>query len=302
MVKVLLTGGSGLLGRYLMQTKPFDVELSATYLMNSFSIPGVASYNLDMTNKAMVALLVNRIQPDAIIHAAAVGSVDYCETNYTHARNVNVIGTEHMVAAANEVGARLIYISSNAVYEGDNPPYKESHFRRAVNRYGNMKIQAEDYVMLNCKHYMIIRPILLYGWPFLGGRENWATTVVKQLRTGMPLKIVNDTVTQPTYAKDAAKAIWHVMEKTKNNIEFNIADKMYQGNLYDFTCKVADVFQLPKDLIEPVPSSHFGGLAARPVDTSYDTERLAVTGFKFESDGLFEMKEEEHEIISSYVH
>lgn len=304
MVKVLLTGGSGLLGKYLMRSKPINVELSATYHMNAIHMPGIDMYALDVQNKAMVSLLANRIQPDIIIHAAAVGSVDYCEQSYAPAYAINVVGTEHMVNVANAVGAKLVYISSNAVYSGDNPPYKEGHNRRAVNRYGNMKIMAEDYVMLNSKNYAIIRPILLYGWPFQGGRDNWAVTVVKKLRTGFPLKVVDDTVTQPTYAGDVAQAIWHILKTPMRNGEFNVADNYYKGSLYDFTVNVADVFSLDKSLIEPVSSSHFQGLAERPVDTTYDTNRLQKTGFTIKSNRLYTMMGEvEHEpSFSSHVY
>lgn len=301
MVKVLLTGGSGLLGRYLILTKPQNIDLAATYHTNAVIDLGTYWYNLDIENYSMLSLLCNRIKPDIIIHAAAIGSVDYCEQNYSPAFAVNVIGTEKVARVANECGARLIFISSNAVYDGENPPYKEGDFRRAVNRYGAMKIQAEDHVILNCNSWAVIRPILMYGWPWPGGRENWATTVVKRLREGFPLKVVNDTVTQPTYAKDAAEAIWHIIQTTNKNVEYNVADGYYKGSLFGFALECATVFGLDETLIEPVSSSHFQGLAERPVDTTYNTNRLQRSGFVITSSRLESMREE-HEYISSHIH
>jgi len=295
MVKVLLIGGSSLLGRYLTITRPEHIDMSATYFMNMLFAPSdVSVYGLDVRDTAMMSLLFGRINPHVVIYAAAVGSVDYCEKHYKEAHEINVESVEYAVHLCNEIGATFVFISSNAVYDGENPPYAEGHSRRAVNRYGAMKIQAEDYIMRNSKDCVIIRPILLYGKPYAGGRANWATMIVNRLRKNLTTSIVTDTVTQPTYAFDVARAIWTILEHDDRRveIEYNIADDKYHGSLYNFAISVAKEFDLDAGLLVPVESTHFKGLAPRPIDTTFDTSQLLTTGFRFSPDGLHSLRGE----------
>lgn len=270
-MKILITGGSSLLGKYLLKTAPVEHCLEATWYSNHVGLP---MYQMDVGDKSQVRYVFDRVKPEIVIHCAANGSVDYAEKNYQEVRQVNVTGTENVLWSAEEYKAKVIYISTNAVFEGVNPPYSEDSPQQPVNSYGLIKKQAEQAVKQS-KRWLILRPFLLYGWPWDKGRGNWVTLTIDRLRQEKPLKLVNDVVWQPTYAGDMAKAIWKLLE-VENEV-FNVAarDRM---TLYELGVKVADAWGLDSSLIEPVGSDYFQGIARRPYDTSYDLRKLDGTG------------------------
>ncbi len=292
-MKILITGASGLLGKSLAETAPNNATLSQTWLNNITGASDIHSewYQLDTRNENNVYQVIQRTRPDVIIHCAAIGSVDYARSHYEVVYQVNVTGTRHVVDAANEIGVKVVFVSSNAVYYGDNPPYAEDAPLRPINDYGLIKMQGERYVRDVAHDWLIVRPFLLYGWQYPGGRGNWASTIVDRLGKGEEMKLVNDHIWQPTYAPDCAMAIWKLLEQGQAGI-FNVAapDTM---TLYDFGLKVCEVFELDGGLLEPVRSSYFEGIAERPKDTRYTLGKLAAAGIELGgvSEGLKRMRE-----------
>jgi dTDP-4-dehydrorhamnose reductase len=277
-MKVLITGGSGLLGRYLLKTKPNDAEITLTWHKN---INGVANtldtwHKLDIQNRAAVCDLFEATCPDLVIHCAAVGSVDFAqsESGYQSVFEVNVTGTSHIIDACNGYKSKLIYISTNAVFSGNEPPYNEKSPLEPINFYGVIKRHAEWTVQDTAKKWIIIRPFLLYGWPWPGGRTNWAVKLIQGLGD-KSYKLVHDHIWMPTYAGDVARAIWDL--SNQDHEIYNVAASE-RATLYEFGLKICDVFGLEKRLIEPVDSDYFPSIAPRPSDTTYDLEKLTKTG------------------------
>lgn len=296
-MKILITGGSGLLGKSLLETKPKDTELILTWLGNLYGLEaGEIWYRLDVLNKSDVFYMFHMFRPDIVIHCAAIGSVDYAESHYDEVSTVNFGGTQNIVKAANEIKAKVVYISTNAIYSGEQPPYNETSPLDPINAYGIIKKRAEQYVRDTAENWLIIRPFLLYGWPYQGGRDNWANTIIKKLRGGKnSFKMVNDCFWQPTYAPDCAAAIWKLLFQFQNSNEiFNIASPE-RSTLYEFALKVCDMFELEKNLVRPVDSKFFPSIARRPVDTTYDLKKLTTAGIIMMDikTGLERMKEVE---------
>jgi len=273
-MKVLVTGGSSLLGKYLFETRPALVELSQTWFMNY--IPG---YLLDIRNKSQVAYMFERTRPNVVIHCAAVGSVDYTESHFTETHDVNVLGTQNIIKAAADHKALMVYISTNAVFSGENPPYDESAERHPVNRYGSIKREAETMVMAE-RNWLIIRPFLLYGHPYPGGRQNWYTTITKNLSIGKVTRLVNDRFWQHTYAGDVAAAIWKLIELDKREEIYHVATSETMS-LFDFGIKVAAHHGADPMLIQAMSSEELPkGTAPRPVDTTYKLDKIHKLGIK----------------------
>jgi dTDP-4-dehydrorhamnose reductase len=303
-MKILITGGSGLLGKSLLETKPSDVSLVLTWFKNIYGISLLDTwYKLDIRNKADIYELFHMVQPDAVIHCAAIGSVDYAEINYSQVAGVNVNGTSNIVDAANDFNAKVVYISTNAVFSGNLPPYNELSPLEPINAYGKIKLRAEQYVQAVAKSWLIIRPFLLYGWPYQGGRTNWGDTIIRRLRNGKDsFRMVHDCTWMPTYAPDCGKVIWKLLFQDDNQI-FNVAGPE-RATLYEFALKVCEVFELEKNLIRPVGSDYFenlsnplGTTACRPKDTTYDLIKLTKAGIQMLDikTGLEKMRDE-HEL------
>ena len=265
-MNVLVTGISGLLGKSLYETAPADVNFCGTH----HGYCPCPSTWMDILNTETIKTAFKTFKPDVVIHCAANGDVDYAEKNEEKSGNVNIKGTLNMMDACREHGAKLIYLSSNAVFTGDNPPYSETDERYPINKYGELKAKTEDHVV-TLPDWLIIRPIMLYGWPFINSRSNFVFRCITQLEKGKEVKAVMDTVTQPTYAPCCAKAIWKLIEK-KNQI-YHIASEE-KCSLYDIAKMTAKVFNMDRTLVKGVTSDHFPSIAPRPVDTTFNLAKL----------------------------
>jgi dTDP-4-dehydrorhamnose reductase len=283
-MKVLITGGSGLLGKYLLETKPHNIDVALTWnkiLGGVITNPDIW-YKLDIRDRASVFDLFEITRPDLVVHCAAIGSVDFAERRkddkrgYQATFDVNITGTKHIIDACNGYKSKVIYISSNAVYSGNLPPYNEKSTLEPINDYGRIKVHAEQTIRDTAKKWLIIRPFLLYGWPYIGGRNNWASSIVEKLTDSKgSYKLVNDHIWMPTYAGDMAQTIWQLFNE--DHEIYNIASPE-RATLYEFGLKVCDVFDLEKNLIRPIESDYFPTIAPRPKDTTYDLVKLTRQG------------------------
>ncbi len=276
-MRVLITGGSSLLGKYLTESKPDSVILQSTWFTRY--IP-TCTYQLNVCDKSQVAYVFEQAKPDVVIHCAAVGSVDYTEVYYDETRDVNVLGTENILKATQDANALFVYISTNAVFSGRNPPYDEDDNRNPVNAYGRIKREAENVVKMY-QNWLIIRPFLLYGYPYPGGRSNWLVTILDKLGRGEIVKLVDDIYWQPSLAWDVAQAIWRLIDLKVQGV-YHVAsdDRM---SLYGFGLKVAKAWGYDIGLIEPIASSKLNLKAIRPVDTTFKLDKIHELGIKLRS-------------------
>ncbi len=292
-MKVLITGGSSLLGKYLVKTKSAIAHCMTTWYSNYVN-DNVTSFHLDIMDRTQVHNMFNRLKPDVVIHCAAIGDVEQAETSYQAVHRTNVFGTENVIRAAMRFNTKVVHISSNAVFSGNEPPYSESSPSTPVNNYGKIKRKAErlliDWPDLN---WLIIRPFMLYGWPYTGGRGNWGATIINKLKSGENVKLVNDTIWQPTYAEDCAKAIWQLIEMGGNREIYHVASPE-RSTLYTFGMKIATIYGYDLALIEGVPSSHFPTIAKRPKESVYNLDKITELGIELEGieDGIRRMKDE----------
>lgn len=287
-MKILVTGGSSLLGKALLETAPNDIDTEATWYTN-YVLPGML--RLDITDDKQVKYVISNIRPNVIIHCAGIAAVDYSELYVQETRISNVIGTKNIIDAAKLIKAKLVYISTNAVFDGEKAPYKEDDERQPVSLYGKIKKEVEDTITANMADYLIIRPILLFGWPWPGGRQNWVTRVIQSLERGLPMKIVDDTISQPFYVKSCAEAIWELLADNSRGI-FHLGgpDKM---SLYDLAIKTAKSFSLNDSLISRASSADFKTLAPRPRDTHFCLDKVKDLGIKLTTveAGLMDMQQ-----------
>jgi len=289
-VKVLITGGSSLLGSYLARSVPQGVDAEFTYWT---AFQRWTLHQMNVCDQSMVGHVFSKVRPDAVIHMAAEGDVDRCEREYTVAEAANVHGTRNVLAAAREHDARVLLTSTNAVYDGEYPPYGPDAERRPVNRYGVMRMRAENLVMRE-QRWQIVRLFLLYGWEPPGARGNWASKAARKLEKGEPLRVVDDVVYQPTWAADAARAVWSVLLDCPTEKAYNVAGAS-SCTLHEFVLGLCRVFELDEGLVSRASMSDFPGITPRPRDTSYDLSKpqnfadLSCRGYR---EGLEGMRDE----------
>jgi dTDP-4-dehydrorhamnose reductase len=227
---------------------------------------------VDLVDKAGMQGVFERARPDLVIHTAAVGSVDFAQKNREITQSVNVGGTQIVADLCKEFNSRLIYVSSNAVFDGDTPFYSEIAPVNPINYYGQLKVDAEKIVEESGLRWAIIRSIMMYGWPYPGGRDNPVTWWIKSLTDGKPIKVVDNVFSKPLPAWSCAEIVWAVIQQNCTGV-FHAAGRDHIS-LYEFALKTAEVFDLNPGLIEAVPDSFFPEIAPRPKDTSFDTTKI----------------------------
>ena len=274
-MKILVTGGTGIIGReFLRLLSGRGHEVSATYFRNRrFNrIDGVMYQRMDVTSAKEVKGIFKSDNPDIVVHTASIGNVDFSELNKKEAKFVNVDGTRNILEASEACRSKFIFISSNAIFDGEKAPYREEDAPKPVNYYGRLKLDGERLVQKSRLKYAIVRPILIYGWNDPNERPNPVTWLISKLEKREPVKMVNDIWCNPLLAANCAEALYAVIAGDKEGI-YHIGGRE-RISRYQFAVKAAEVFGLDKTLIDPVPNSYFNGIAPRPKDTTYVTEKM----------------------------
>lgn len=282
MKKVLITGSNGLLGQKLigLYLQNDSVELIATARgANRYPIKkGYTYVSMDVTDVRNVMDVVTDHQPDTIIHTAAMTNVDTCESDKEGAEMLNVDAVEYIVEAANEVGAHLIHLSTDFIFDGEAGPYTEDAEPDPVSYYGETKLAAENMVKNQCNKWSIARTILVYGIVHDMSRSNIVLWAKGALEKGQPINVVNDQVRSPTLAEDLAIGCQLIEQREAEGV-FNISGKD-QMSIVEIVERVADYFQLDKSIIKQVSSKTLNQAAMRPPVTGFDlTKSRKVLGY-----------------------
>ena len=275
-MKILITGANGLLGQHLV--KLLLDTTSHEIIATSKSEPrGIIQdnrlhyYSMDITDGLEVDLLIDKLQPDTIIHCAALTQIDECEQNPIKAWEVNVTATRFLVDAAKKINAFFIFISTDFVFDGINGPYKEGDTLNPVSYYGSTKVAAEKAVAESGLQYATIRTCLLYGNILYGNRSNIISWVKENLENEQPIKVVSDQMRTPTYVEDLAMGVLLVVEKKAVGL-FHISGKDFLSP-YEMALNTAEVLNLDAKLIQKVDASIFVQPAKRPAITGFIIEK-----------------------------
>ena len=273
MSTILITGGIGLLGRGLVLSAPRALKLQIVRLRRIPEKPvrGICQV-LDVTNKRCVETLFAKKQFSAVIHAAGIASVDHVRENYAESLESNIVGTLNISSACRKRSIPLIYISSNAVFDGSKPPYCETDRPNPVNEYGELKLECERLIQKTINNYLIVRPILMYGWNGRWGRLNPITWLLQKLENNETVNLVDDVKENPLYNVEAGRCIWKALEMNMQGV-LHLAGAT-EVSRYELALQAAEVFGKNPRLIQPVSSSRFSYLAPRPPNTTFDTKRM----------------------------
>lgn len=207
MKRILVTGCNGQLGRAIAKAYARDeVEWVRTDVAEGDGIRP-----LDITDVDAVLSLARETKPQVLINCAAHTNVDKCEEEWDLAYKINAIGPRNLSIAANEVGAKLVHVSTDYVFAGDGEkPYTEFDAPDPKSAYGKTKLEGERFVQQFAKRYFIVRTAWLYG-----DGKNFARTMLRLAETREQVSVVDDQVGSPTSALELARMI-HYLEATEN--------------------------------------------------------------------------------------
>jgi len=296
MKRLLICGANGLLGQRLslMLSTQNEYEVLNTSIERSFVFDSrLFDYNqLDITNRSDVKSLASSFQPNVILNAAAITNVDWCELHHEETWKVNVTAVENLADAARKVGAKLIHVSTDYVFDGKHGPYDEETKPNPIGYYGKSKLASENAVLVAEIPHTIIRTNVLYG-SGIGVKANFALWVINSLRAGKHIAVVDDQYGNPTFVSDLAIAMIKAFELNRNGI-FHVGGGE-QLSRYDFALRAAEVFHLDASLITRVKTSELNQASPRPMISGFITLKAETQlGIHFLNarDGLTLLKHE----------
>jgi len=264
-MKILVTGGSGLLGQALMNMFQ-DEEIYGTYYQHPSTQKNMMY--LDINSGEDVTNLIQKIKPHVVIHTAALTDVDDCEVHKQKATQINVEGTRNLVSSTHQIEAKFVYVSTDYVFDGEKGWYNEEDTPSPINVYGETKLAGEKVVEQECSDFLIARTSVIYG----SAEGNFATWILSQLSQGKQISIVDDQYASPTYNHDLAEQLKALIEKDVRGIFHTAGGE--RMNRYQFALKVADVFGFDNELIKPVDMNTLKWIARRPHDSSLDISKI----------------------------
>lgn len=222
-MKVLVTGGNGQLG--------YDV----ISLLNSEGIEflGTDRESLDITNKEQVTRVISDYNPDAVIHCAAYTAVDKAEDEKNLCYSVNVLGTKYVAEACKEIDAKMVYISTDYVFDGEgDEPFRVTDKPNPINYYGQTKYKGEVEVQKILDKYFVVR----ISWVFGGNGNNFVKTMLRLGKERDEISVVADQIGSPTYTYDLAKLLIEIIGTDK----FGVYHATNEGycSWYEFACEI----------------------------------------------------------------
>lgn len=269
----LVTGVSGLVGSNFVCEANLKGNhvIYACYRCHPFALKGVKTFALDLRDSSAVEAILDQYRPDIIVHCAAETRVDYCESNPHEAYLLNVGCTESLARAAEARAAKLIYISTDSVFDGRTGFYDECHKPGPINVYATTKLVGEDKIRENVTNYLIIRTNV-FGWSPRKG-QGLAEWILSRVEQGMQVPGFTDIVFSPILTNSLAGILLLAVERDfRGLVHVGSRNAMTK---FDFARNLCLAFGCDPALIVPASSSEAGLKAARPRNTSLNTSKIS---------------------------
>lgn len=263
----MVIGGTGLVGNALVRAwtaRGADVA-AATY----HSHPSGGFLQLDMRDLDRVRTLLKAHRPSVVAVPAANPFVDYCELHPEETRKVNVDGTLNVARACREAGARMIFYSSDYVFDGLKGSYTEEDAPCPINEYGRQKAEAERGVLASDPRNLVLRTSGAYGWQW--EPKNFVLQVRKNLSEGKPMRVA-DVRYNPTYVENLAEITAALVAAGAAGIFHTVGAEEIARD--EFARRAARAFGLDASLIETVPAGDFKSPTPRPKQSSLRTDKV----------------------------
>lgn len=263
-MKVLVTGVKGQLG--------YDVvnELNK----RGHVAIGTDIEEMDITDAASVDTVIKENTPDAVIHCAAYTAVDAAEDNVELCRKINADGTQNIANVCKELDIKMIYISTDYVFDGEGErPWEPDDERTPLNVYGQTKYEGELAVQNTLDKFFIVR----IAWVFGVNGKNFIKTMLNLGKTRDSLTVVNDQFGSPTYTYDLARLLVDMVETDK----YGIYHATNEGicTWYEFACEIFRQAGMNVK-VSPVLASEYPAKAKRPSNSRMSKEKLTESGFE----------------------
>ena len=272
MARILVTGASGLLGSNLARDYAVDHEVNGVYLSRRLVLPGVKMIRADLSDPELVELVLGKVQPEIVVHCAAAADVDRCESDPDWAWRLNRDMAADVAGEAADLGAKLVHISTDAVFDGDKAGYDEDSSPRPVNVYGESKLAGERAVLDANPEALVIRTNL-FGMPVADDGRGLLAWFLGRLEQGQPTPGFVDVRFSP-------QSVHHLGEWIIDLVELGHSGVIHLGggtclSKFQFGREVAEEFGFDSALVRRASLTEADLPAPRPKNLCLDSSRAA---------------------------
>jgi dTDP-4-dehydrorhamnose reductase len=263
----LVLGASGQVGKYLYKClRETDEQTIGTSFLHSK--PGLV--RLDIRNKQTLAARMEDWEPQVVYLPAAMTNVDHCEQNPDLTYQINVQGVCNVAKETKRIGAKLVFFSTDYIFDGTNGPYSEDDLANPLCQYGTQKLISEHYIALHSSDYLIVRTTVVYGWESRG--KNFVQRLTNSLKKGEQVHVPLDQIGNPTYAPNLAEAVVELATSKESGIFHIVGPELISR--FDFAVIAAETFNLDCQLIKPVTTAELGQIANRPLQAGLRIDKV----------------------------
>lgn len=276
MKKLLVTGASGFLGWHVCQIAAAEWEVYGTYSTRSPQSIGKQFFKLDLTDFAALQQLFQTVQPDAVIHLAAQSNPNRCQQAPEDSHRINVTAACNLAGLCADSNLPCAFSSTDLVFDGTQPPYRETDPVSPLSRYGEQKVLAELGMLDRHPKTAICRMPLMFGAAPAIARS-FIQPFIQTLREGNEVKLFVDEFRTPASGTTAAKGLLLALQKVQGQrIHLGGTERISR---YEFGRLLAEGLELPIDLIQPCRQADVPMPAPRSADVSLDSAFAFSLGY-----------------------
>lgn len=258
-MKVLVTGANGQLG--------YDV-IKRLKMQNIDSL-GVDIGDFDITDKCQVLKAISNYAPDVVVHCAAYTAVDKAEDEKDLCHKINVDGTQNIAEACKNIDAKMVYISTDYVFDGEgDKPFEVTDKPNPINYYGQTKYEGEQAVQKTLQRYFIVRT----SWVFGINGNNFVNTMLRLAKERDEISVVRDQIGSPTYTYDLAELLVEIIKTEKYGI-YHATNEGY-CSWYEFACEIFKQTEI-RIKVNPIKTEEYLTKAKRPKNSRLSKDSLS---------------------------
>ena len=267
-LRLFITGISGLLGLNLAQHFRRQFDVSGCYFSHPISMYGVQAIKLDLLSYGSVQETLGGIRPDVIVHTAALTDVDGCERNPNLARQINVEVARHIASISCGLGAQLVHISTDHLFDGESPWMTELDEPTPLNAYATTKWEAEQVVSQACPEALIVRTNF-YGWG-TSLKPSFSDWVLKGLEKSLELPMFSDVFFTPILINDLADSMAELIARRKRGT-LHVAGSERLSK-HEFALQMAKEFNCTTENVRATSINNIATQVMRPKDMSLSSK------------------------------
>lgn len=275
MKKLFVTGASGFLGWNLCQIAKQEWDIYGTSFSHAIEIPGITLLKVDLRDFEELKRIFQEIQPDAVIHTAAQSSPNVCQSNPEESHAINVTASCNIAGLCADYSIPCAFTSTDLVFNGLNPPYKETDAVSPVNLYGEQKVMAEEGMLERYPMTAVCRMPLMFGVA-APPAQSFMQPFIQILREGKELRLFTDEFRTPASGITAAKGLLLTLKKVNGRIHLGGKERMSR---YDFGRLLVEIFELPSEALKGCRQADVKMAASRPPDVSLDSSMAFDLGY-----------------------